>query len=149
MDGSLLPASDSVAEADGRIRIAIKALLKRSLVDEAPTSSGASCWREDGDATVGAFISDAGRAAIGLTEPGSAGSAQAEAKDRLTPREGSKQAIVVSLLQQPDGTSLADLVEATGWLSHTMRAALTGLRKRGHVIASDKASGTMRYRIVA
>ena len=146
-DSSLLPAPDSIAEARGRIRIAITALLKRSLVEEAPATGGAGSWREDGDAQIGAFISNSGRTAIGLVSPPSTEPVEAEAKVASTPREGSKQAAVVSLLQRPDGASLADLVGATGWLPHTTRAALTGLRKRGHVIAGDKASGTTRYRI--
>lgn len=33
-----------------------------------------------------------------------------------------------------DGVSIAGMMEATGWLQHTTRAALTGLRKRGYMI---------------
>lgn len=33
---------------------------------------------------------------------------------------------------------LARLVEVTGWLPHTTRAALTGLRKRGYAVTSEK-----------
>jgi hypothetical protein len=57
------------------------------------------------------------------------------------PRHDSKLGIVVGLLQQPEGASLARLVEVTGWLPHTTRAALTGLRKRGFVVSSSKAAG--------
>jgi hypothetical protein len=49
-------------------------------------------------------------------------------------RAGSKQALILSMLQRKGGASIADLVSATGWLPHTTRAALTGLRKRGHVL---------------
>ena len=34
---------------------------------------------------------------------------------------------VLGLLQRPEGATLAELIEATGWLPHTTRAALTGL----------------------
>ena len=34
---------------------------------------------------------------------------------------------------------LAELVAATGWLPHTTRAALTGLRKRGYAVGIDRA----------
>ena len=55
------------------------------------------------------------------------------------PREGSKQALLVQLLSRAQGASLDDLVAATGWLPHTTRAALTGLRKRGCEI--ERAAG--------
>jgi Protein of unknown function (DUF3489) len=45
--------------------------------------------------------------------------------------------------------TLVELVANTGWLSHTARAALTGLRKRGYAVVidrADKARGSV-YRI--
>lgn len=64
------------------------------------------------------------------------------------PRDGSKQALIITMLQKAKGASLAALIEATGWLPHTTRAALTGLRKRGFTIERTKdAKGTV-YRIV-
>lgn len=59
----------------------------------------------------------------------------------------SKSAQVVALLQREHGASLGDLVDATGWLPHTTRAALTGLKKKGHLIASEKVDEVRRYRI--
>ncbi len=44
---------------------------------------------------------------------------------------------MVALLQRGDGAALAELVSATGWLPHTTRAALTGLRKRGYAVGID------------
>lgn len=58
-----------------------------------------------------------------------------------------KRAIVISLLSRPDGASLTEIVTATGWLAHTARAALTGLKKQGHALTSDKNDGVRRYRI--
>jgi hypothetical protein len=66
-----------------------------------------------------------------------------------SPRGGTKLAQVVELLQQDRGASIAELIVATGWLPHTTRAALTGLRKRGFVTAidrSDKERGSI-YRV--
>lgn len=57
--------------------------------------------------------------------------AQASSPGASRPKESSKLGIVLGLLEDPDGASLAKLVEVTGWLPHTTRAALTGLRKRG------------------
>ena len=58
------------------------------------------------------------------------------------PRTNSKIERLTTLLKAGTGASLADMVEATGWQSHTVRAAMTGLRKRGHAI-ERKVEGTM------
>ena len=57
---------------------------------------------------------------------------------RQEPRSGSKQALIISLLQRGGGATLGDLVAATDWLPHTTRAALTGLRKKGYTIEKTK-----------
>ena len=57
-----------------------------------------------------------------------------ERRQRGEPRPTSKIAVVVGMLSQPGGATLGDLIAATGWLPHTTRAALTGLRKRGYVV---------------
>lgn len=54
---------------------------------------------------------------------------------------------VLALLQRPNGATLDELVAATGWLPHSTRAALTGLKKKGHAIARTKAGGISRYAI--
>jgi hypothetical protein len=66
------------------------------------------------------------------------------------PRAGSKQALLISLLMSGEGASLAKIVAATNWLPHTVRAALTGLRKRGYAIERRQDSGekVSTYRIV-
>lgn len=67
-----------------------------------------------------------------------------------SPRTGTKLAEVIALLERESGASIDELTAATGWLAHTTRAALTGLRKRGHIIAKAKREdGTTVYRIVA
>jgi hypothetical protein len=88
-------------------------------------------------------------------EPGSAPAAFADranggaASTAKFPRRGTKIAEVIELLQGRDGATLAELVANTGWLPHTARAALTGLRKRGYTVRidrADKARGSV-YRI--
>lgn len=60
----------------------------------------------------------------------------------------SKTDLVLSLLQRPEGSTIAQLVAATGWLPHTTRAALTGLKKKGHVVTSEKIENLRHYRII-
>ena len=79
--------------------------------------------------------------------PPDAPSAVAQAVDP-SPRPESKIAQVIRLLERDAGASLDELVEATGWLPHTTRAALTGLKKKGHVITKAKFDDVTRYSVV-
>ena len=55
---------------------------------------------------------------------------------------------MISLLQRDSGATLDELVDATGWLPHTTRAALTGLRQKGFVLTKSKnEAGKTVYRI--
>ena len=58
-----------------------------------------------------------------------------------------KSDLVIGLLQRPGGAALNEIVTTTGWLPHTTRAALTGLKKKGHQVTSEKSDGVRRYRI--
>ena len=51
-----------------------------------------------------------------------------------TMRSGSKGAALLELLKREQGASLDEMIERTGWQGHTVRAAMTGLRKKGHAI---------------
>ncbi len=66
----------------------------------------------------------------------------------VAPRDSSKLALVINLLRRADGAGIVDLTEATGWLPHTTRAALTGLRKRGYAVVRERVgAGDSVYRI--
>jgi len=55
---------------------------------------------------------------------------------------------VIEHLQRADGATIIDLTEATGWLPHTTRAALTGLRKRGYAVIRERlVAGYSVYRL--
>ena len=154
-------------------------LLKARLVKEIRAKAGGPIWRRDEETghTFAFKLTAAGVKAIAVDEtpppqgegerrvdhpvgvadprpePGSKPAAQhsGAARTPTTPRGGTKIAEVIALLQRGDGASLAELVAATGWLPHTTRAALTGLRKRGYAIALDRADKTRGsvYRIGA
>lgn len=85
---------------------------------------------------------------------GSSGSAQAaqpnaSAAAQKVPGRTTKQVQLAALLIRDEGATLDQMIAATGWLPHTTRAALTGLRKKGYVIDSDKVDGHRTYRAVA
>ncbi len=63
-----------------------------------------------------------------------------------------KIAKVQALLERPTGASLEALCKATGWQPHSTRAALSGLRKAGHVVERTSDDGNKAgsvYRIIA
>jgi hypothetical protein len=65
------------------------------------------------------------------------------------PRSGSKLAQVIKLLRRGHGATIDELIDATDWLAHTTRAALTGLRKRGYAVVIDRSERGSFYRIQA
>lgn len=66
-----------------------------------------------------------------------------------TVKLSSKIASVTEMLRRQQGATIAELIEATGWQAHTVRAALTGLRKKGHDITRGSRDGMTTYLIEA
>ena len=57
---------------------------------------------------------------------------------------------ILDLLQRTTGASIAELTKATGWQPHSLRAALTGLRKKEREVVRTKDNqGVSRYSIAA
>ncbi len=163
-DHSLVPPAGPNC---GQSQRAVAKLLEAGLLKEIRAKAGAPIWRRDDETgqTYVLKLTAAGAKAIAVDEtkppqgktkrrpdhppakpePGS-DPAAAFAKPNgcaaaipTSPRGGTKIAQVIVLLQRGDGATLAELVAATGWLPHTTRAALTGLRKRGYSVGIDRA----------
>jgi len=145
--GSLYPLPTTLTSKAGAVR-SIVSLVKAGLVEERETSIAAKVARQDGDLGYGMFVTADGLAAIGVDDSAAeqvAGGAEA------TPTPASrtsKIAGVLALLDRDEGATLTELITATGWLPHTTRAALTGLRKKGHVLARSKRDAATCYRLV-
>ena len=79
--------------------------------------------------------------ALKLPEP-----AAQPATAQRQPRTGTKQETILALLRRPEGATIAQIVEVTGgWMSHTCRGFLAGLKKKGFVVTSEKpADGSAR-----
>jgi len=149
----LLVRPENLAGSAAR-KVAAK-LIRAGLVEEVTVKPDQPHWlMNDGDDPVGLRITPAGLSAIGIEDetPGAEEDQPWPVPDAAVhqPRPGTKQALIVDLLHREEGASLDDLIAATGWLPHTTRAALTGLRQRGHVLAKSKGEdGRTRYRISA
>ena len=67
-----------------------------------------------------------------------------------TQRAGTKQALLIAMLQTAEGATIAEIVAATGWLAHTARGVISGVLKKklGLVInvAREDGRGSV-YRI--
>ena len=82
------------------------------------------------------------------TSPTTGSDSQAAAPE-AAPKAPSKQQQLAALLVRDEGATLDQMIAATGWLPHTTRAALTGLKKKGYAISSDKVDGVRTYRGIA
>jgi hypothetical protein len=143
-------------------------LVSRKLMREVQSKPGMPVWKENEEGRrTSLIITRDGRAAIGLDEETNEGAQEptASKNDRggykrrsiaqrkhaekvIEPRPGSKQALVVKMVSRKSGATLDALTDATGWLPHTARAALTGLRKRGYALTLERQSGKASvYRI--
>ena len=76
---------------------------------------------------------------------------EASALKLPTPRAGTKQALLVAMLQAPEGATMEAIIAATGWQAHAARGAMSGVlgKKLGLVVTSAKDEERGRvYRIV-
>jgi len=68
--------------------------------------------------------------------------------DADRPRASTKRAVLTGMLERPEGASVAELGQRLGWLPHTVRAAITGLRHAGREVTRSKdAEGQFVYRL--
>ena len=83
-----------------------------------------------------------------LSAPESLSQLTASETPKTAAKPQTKTTMVLDLLCRPEGATLEKLVTVTGWLPHSSRAALTGLRKKGYALASEKVDdGPRIYRV--
>jgi hypothetical protein len=149
----------------------VKPLLARGLVNEVPSKPDIPAWRRDETEgqSYALVITRAGRKAINVEDEGEQPNEPSEKPARKSrraakpagrkgakratgdtaPRAGSKLALVIDMLGARGGATIDALVKATGWLPHTTRAALTGLRKRGYRIEKERGDDDATwYRVI-
>ena len=136
--GAILPLPDGVTLKGGALKTTLASLVKRGFVIERGKDKKL-------------IVTKSGRIAVDAK----ADQARCEGYQRngstpsATIRPGTKQAQLLTLLRRPDGAAMTEMTVATGWQPHSVRAALTGLRKRGHEIERRVEAGASRYRVNA
>ena len=64
------------------------------------------------------------------------------------PRASTKRAVLIGMLERPEGAPVAEIGQRLGWLPHTVRAAITGLRHAGREVTRIKdATSRSVYRL--
>jgi hypothetical protein len=160
-----MPLPEGLAGAAAKMAVA--KMIERGWLEEveANVRRGEPLWRETGDGHGTTLIAtEAGLAAIGI-EPVVANTVTnlRKAQLKLSPkpeeapvttpdpatskpvtiRAGTKQAEIIALIQRPEGASIAEIVEATGWLAHSARGLISGgLKKKLNLpITAEKVAG--------
>lgn len=117
---------------------------------ELPAWQGASSERLIGLRLTAEGLSAIADTSDGEAAPDAVSQARAEPEPALVePAAWTKIARLLALLRREGGADLSALAAATGWQPHTVRAALTRLRRKGYVISRDKrvGDGASVYRV--
>ena len=125
-DNIAMPLPKGLAGAAAKM--AITKMIEHGWLQEvdAPSSRGEPLWRETGDGHgTTLVVTDAGLLAIGI-EPIVVKTMTAIHKHAAeppspklpTPRSGTKQAILISLLKAPEGATMEAMITATCWKPH-------------------------------
>jgi hypothetical protein len=122
--------------AGAAAKMSVTKMIERGWLQEVDANlrRGEPLWRETGDGHgTTLVVTDTGLLAIGI-EPAEAKRIEADLKragdttptQQPTVRAGTKQAMLIALLQAPDGATMDTIMVATGWQSHTVRGAMSG-----------------------
>ncbi|UYP69756.1 DUF3489 domain-containing protein [Thalassobacter stenotrophicus] len=156
--------------AGAAAKMAVSKMIERGWLEEVDANlrRHQPLWRETGNGHGTTLIAtEAGLEAIGI-DPVVASTvstirkAQTAVKSTEVPadasegpklvsiRKGTKQALLIEMLQRPEGASIAEIVEEFGWLPHTVRGSISGKLKKnmglGIVAEKHESRGTV-YKI--
>jgi hypothetical protein len=168
-DNLAMPLPEGLAGAAAKM--AIGKMIERGWLEEVEANlrRGEPLWRETGDGHGTTLIAtETGLAAIGI-EPVVASTltnlrkAQLErvsgpkdaleaSADPATPkpvaiRAGTKQAEIIALLQRPEGASITEIIDMTGWAAHSARGMISGGLKKKLGLEVSTTSDEQRGRI--
>jgi len=139
--------------AGAAAKMAVTKMIGHGWLEEvdADIRKGEPLWRETGDGHgTTLVVTDAGLLAIGI-EPVVVKTvvamrehaAKTPAAKPPTLRAGTKQAVIIALLERPEGATIVEIVAATAWQAHSARGLISGVLKKklGLVVGSTKEDG--------
>ena len=149
-DGAIFPVTASLK--GGAVGNVCKSLLKQGLIEEIGATDLNTVWRHDeerGPITLRA--TPLAYSTLGITDE------QDDTLPAETPtapvqrRKGTKQETLIEMLRAEGGATIDEIVAETGWLSHTVRGAMSGALKKklGLTITSEKIDGRGRAYMIA
>ncbi len=175
-DGAIVFAPNLKGSAASKV---CSKLLSDGLIEEVAAGGSLPVWRRDDDAGPLALrITERGLASLGVDggTPQDAGKAQsAEPEEDRAPkhhrhpaarrkenrgkpaeqqtktgRNPSKQARVLAMLKREEGTTIAAVIQETGWQQHSVRGFFAGVVRKmpGLTLKSEKNTGGRVYRVV-
>lgn len=154
-DNIALPLPKGLAGA--AVKMAVGRMIAQGWLEEVEANlrRGEPLWRETGDGHgTTLVVTDAGLQAIGI-EPVVVKtvvairkhSATASAPKPPAQRAGTKQAMLIAMLQAPAGATMDEITAATGWLPHTARGAMFGALGKQLGLAVTSAKEDVRGRV--
>ncbi|WP_339862493.1 DUF3489 domain-containing protein [Thalassospira alkalitolerans] len=149
-DGLIFPVTAKIK--GGAVGNVCKSLLKRGLIEEIQATDMNTVWRYDEElGSITLRATPLAYSALGITEATEeAPSKTTRTAPTIEQSKGGKQAMLIEMLKRPKGATIQQVVDATGWLPHTVRGAIAGAikKKLGLNVVSEKIEGVGRvYRI--
>lgn len=132
--------------SDGAAKATPTAATKRQSAKSATSTSRSPSKRTSNKQSAGANAPKPNR---GKTSNRSARASASKTTKASSPKRPTKVDEILTLLQRRNGATIAEMTAATGWQPHSVRAAMTGLRKRGVAVTREKQDGVTRYRAAA
>lgn len=168
-DNLAMPLPEGLAGAAAKMAVA--KMIERGWLEEVEANlrRGEPLWRETGDGHGTTLIAtEAGLAVIGIEpvvattmtnlrkaklELASAAKEPIETSpDADTPkpvaiRTGTKQAAIIALLERPEGASISEISNMTGWAPHSARGMIAGALKKRLGLQISTSSQDKRGRV--
>jgi hypothetical protein len=164
----VMPLPSTVRVRGGAQRNLLAALLRMELVEEIQVDDPAFAWRtDDAGRHLGLRLTATGLAAAGVPEGVSSPPADRDSREEQAPassgveptsagapaggpparRPTGKLGDVLQAISAGAGATLSEITALTGWLPHTARAAVTGLRQRRFPVQLIEREGRKAYRL--
>jgi Protein of unknown function (DUF3489) len=153
-DGAVLPLPETLRIKGGAVDKVLGSLKAKGLIDHQGMPRGdnppplritrtgleAIGVEPEDDAQAGPSAADKGASparadgaaapAKGKAKPKAGKASKAAPAEKTTPRAGTKQGLMIEMLKRPEGATVEQLAEATGWQHHTIRGAISGALKK-------------------